>query len=94
MTGMDFYSFLILLVIAVVVAGVAHYGVKYYVVGGTASFLSKVIVAWLGGWVGGPIFGYWCEAVSYQNVYIIPAILGSAAAVILCVDIAKTFGSR
>lgn len=93
MIGIDFISFLILLIIAVVVAGLAHYAMEYYVVSGTGSFLSKVIIGWLGGWLGSPVFGYWFEALSYSAVYIIPAILGSAAAVILAVDLAKTFGT-
>ena len=36
MIGMDFISFLILLVISVVVSGILHYGLKYYVTPGFA----------------------------------------------------------
>lgn len=90
MIGMDFISFLILLVIAVVIAAIAHYGMGYYVVSGTGSFLSKVIVAWLGGWVGSPVLGYWFSGIAYNQVYIIPAILGAIAAIVLAVDVAKT----
>lgn len=94
MIGMDFTTFLILLVIAVVVAAVAHYAMGYYVVSGTGSFLSKVVIAWLGAWLGSPVLGHWFEAVSFGGVYLIPAILGSIAVVILAVDLAKTFGNK
>ncbi len=93
MVGMDFISFLILTVIAAVVAAIAHYGLKYYVVSGTASYLSKVVIAWLGAWLGSPVFGHWFPPVAYENVYIIPAVLGSAAVLILVVDVARTFGT-
>lgn len=91
MIGMDFSSFLTLLIIAVVVAGIAHYSMKYYVVSGFGSFLSKVVVAWLGAWLGSPVFGHWFGSVMYGSVYIIPAILGAIATVVLAVDMAKTF---
>jgi hypothetical protein len=91
MIGMDFGSFIVLLIIAVVVAGIAHYGMSYYVVGGFGSFLSKVVVAWIGAWLGSPVFGHWFGSVMYGSVYIIPAILGAIATTVLAVDMAKTF---
>jgi hypothetical protein len=42
---MDFISFIILLVIAVVVSWVLHYPLKYYVTAGVWSFVSKVVIA-------------------------------------------------
>ena len=42
MIGMDFVSFLILFVIAVVIAAIAHYGMQYYVVSGFGSFLNPL----------------------------------------------------
>lgn len=93
MIGMDFASFLILLVIAVVVAAILHFALGYYVTSGTASFLSKTVIAWLGAWLGSPVFGHWWDGVSYGSVYIVPAILGSLALLILVVDLAKTFKS-
>lgn len=91
MIGMDFLSFLTLLIIAAVVAGIAHYGLNYYVKSSLDSFFSKVIIAWLGGWLGSPVFGQWFDPLVYQGVYIIPAILGAIAAIILAVDLARTF---
>ena len=91
MLDMDFVSFIILLAIAVVVAAIAHYGFKYYVVGGFGSFLSKVVVAWVGGWIGSPVLGHWFGGVNFREVYIIPAILGAISVLVLAVDMAKTF---
>lgn len=93
MIGMDFLSFLILFVVAVVVAAVVHFGLKYYVIPGIASFLSKVVVAWIGAWLGSPVFGHWWEGVNYGEVYIIPAVLGSLALVLLAVDVTRTLKS-
>lgn len=90
MFGMDFIPFLILLVIAVVVAAIVHYGINYYVVPGVGSFCSKIVIGWVGAWLGSPVLGHWWEALSYSGVYIVPAILGSLALVVLAVDFAKT----
>jgi uncharacterized membrane protein YeaQ/YmgE (transglycosylase-associated protein family) len=88
---MDFVSFLILLVISAVVAAVLHFGLKYYVVPGLASYFSKIVIGWIGAWLGSPVFGHWWEGVNYQQVYFIPAILGSLALLLLVVDVVKTF---
>lgn len=47
MIGMDFISFLILLVISIVVSAVLHYVVKFYIRPGLVSFLSKVVFGWI-----------------------------------------------
>uniref|UniRef100_A0A7V5XH69 GlsB/YeaQ/YmgE family stress response membrane protein n=1 Tax=Thermodesulfobacterium geofontis TaxID=1295609 RepID=A0A7V5XH69_9BACT len=93
MIGIDFIGFLILLIISVIVTAIFHFGLKYYVIPGWYSFLSKVIVGWIGAWLGSPVFGYWFEGLVYEQIYIIPAILGAAAANILVVDICKTLKS-
>ena len=59
MIGMDFISFLILLVISVVVSGILHHGLNYYVTSGFWSFCSKVAVGWVGAWIGSPVIGHW-----------------------------------
>lgn len=92
MIGMDFICFLILLVISVVVSAILHYGIKFCIVPGTRSFLSKVIIGWIGAWLGSPVFGHWWQGVNYMDIYIIPAILGSLALLILAVDLVKTVG--
>ena len=90
MIGMDFISFLILLIISVVVSGILHFGFKYYITPGFASYLSKVVIGWIGGWLGSPVLGYWWEGLNYQEVYIVPAILGSLLILIFAVDLVKT----
>jgi uncharacterized membrane protein YeaQ/YmgE (transglycosylase-associated protein family) len=95
--GMDFASFLILLVISAAVSAILHYGFKYYILPGMASYLAKVVIAWFGAWLGSPILGYWWEGLSYQHVYFVPAVLGAFASLILAIDglrtIAKAWGS-
>jgi len=86
MIGMNFVSFIILLVISIVVSAVLHFVFKYYVRPGWNSFISKIIFGWIGAWLGSPVFGYWFESVNYEKVYIIPAILGSLAFLILTID--------
>ncbi len=90
MIGMDFISFLILLIISLVVSAILHFGFKYYVVPGFYSFLSKVFIGWIGAWLGSPVFGYWFESLKYKQVYIIPAILGCLLLLICIVDCVKT----
>ena len=92
MFGMDFISFLILLVISVAVSAALHWGLKYYVIPGVGSFLSKVVIGWIGAWLGSPVFGHWWEGVNYEQVYFIPAILGSLAILVLVIDVVKTLG--
>jgi uncharacterized membrane protein YeaQ/YmgE (transglycosylase-associated protein family) len=89
MIGMDFVSFLILLVISVVVSGVLHYGLNYYVTPGFWSFCSKVVVGWIGAWLGSPVFGHWFGGLQYNEIYYIPAILGAAAMLVIAVDLVR-----
>ena len=90
MIGMDFISFLVLLIISVVVAVILHCALKFYVVPGTTSFLSKVIIGWIGAWLGSPVFGHWWEPLKVCEIYIIPAILGALAILVLAVDVVRT----
>ncbi len=88
MIGMDFISFLILLVISAVVSGILHFILKYYIIPGWRSYFSKVGIGWVGAWLGSPVLGYWW--VNYKEVYIVPAILGSLAILVFAVDCIKT----
>jgi uncharacterized membrane protein YeaQ/YmgE (transglycosylase-associated protein family) len=90
MIGMDFISFLILLIISIVVSGVLHFLFKYYITPGWWSYLSKVLIGWVGAWLGSPVFGHWWQSLSYKEVYIVPAILGSLLLLIFVVDIVKS----
>ena len=91
MIGMEFIGFVSLLIISVVVSAILHYGFKYYVTPGSWSFCSKVVVGWVGAWLGSPVFGYWPHrfpVLHYQDVWFVPAILGAAALIIVAVDVA------
>jgi len=92
MIGMNFVSFLILLVISIVVSGVLHFAVKFYITPGWRSYASKVFIGWIGALLGSPVFGYWPHPLSlnYQEVWIIPAILGALAIEVFAVDIIKS----
>src|SRR5262249_45718436 len=89
MIGMDFNCFVILLVISVVVSWILHFGLNYYVTAGWWSFGSKVVVGWIGAWLGSPVFGHWWPGLQYQDVFFIPAILGALAMLLVAVDLAK-----
>ena len=90
MTGMDFIGFLILLIISVVVSGILHFGFKYYIAPGWWSYLSKVLIGWVGARLGSPVFGHWWQGLNYKEVYIVPAILGCLLLLIFAVDFIKT----
>ncbi|MDX2223275.1 MAG: hypothetical protein SFV21_11025 [Rhodospirillaceae bacterium] len=87
---MAFDSFLVMLVIAVVVAAVMHYGLKLYIRNDLQSFIAKIAVAFLGARVGELIFGDWFARATYSDVALIPAALGAAAVLFVAVDIIKT----
>ncbi len=89
MIGMDFASYLILLVISVVVSGILHYGLNYYVTPGHWSFCSKIVVGWVGAWLGSPVLGHWWPGLQYHDIYYVPAILGSLSLLLLAVDVGK-----
>ncbi len=74
-------SFVTLLVLSAIVSFVLHYLAKYRVNEGFDGFLGKVLVGWIGGWLGSPVLGYWPENVTLGAVYLVPALLGSGAAV-------------
>ena len=87
---MSFVSFIILLVISIVVSAILHFGFKYYVREGMNSFISKVLFGWIGAWLGTPVFGAWFNGVAYEGIYIIPAILGCFALLIMMTDFVKS----
>ena len=92
MIGMSFISVVILLIISVVVSAVLHYGLKHYVTPGLESFYLKVVLAWVGAWLGSPVFGYWPSKfpfLHYQEVWFVPAILGSLVAVTVAIELDK-----
>ena len=93
MIGMDFISFLILLAISLIVSGVLHFGVQYYVTPGLNSYFGKVVIGWIGAWLGSPVLGHWWEGLNLGEVYYVPAILGSLALLVIAVDAVNTCAS-
>lgn len=85
----SFANFLTLLVIAVAVSAALHYGVKSYATPGLPSFFSKIVVAYLGALMSMSVFGTWFSGLAYAGVYILPAMLGALAILVLAVDVAK-----
>jgi uncharacterized membrane protein YeaQ/YmgE (transglycosylase-associated protein family) len=79
MVGMGFTSFLCLTIIAAIVAFVYHYGLRYRFLEGHDAFVGKLMVGWLGAWLGSPVIGHWLGKV--EGVYIVPAILGAIVAI-------------
>jgi uncharacterized membrane protein YeaQ/YmgE (transglycosylase-associated protein family) len=92
----NFTSFLTLLVVNVIVAGVYHWILRYRFLEGVESFLAKVAVGWVGGPLGSSVLGHWLWKI--QRVYLVPAILGAISAIhlnVLCwkAASAKLFGA-
>jgi len=80
MIGMNFWSFLVLLVAGLISAAVLHYIICYRVLECFDGFLGKLIAGWIGAWLGSPVLGHWFEQVKLADIYLIPALLGAFAA--------------
>lgn len=85
--GMSFLSFLVVIVIGAVAAIAYHDVFQYRFLEGSDARFGKLIVGWLGAWLGSPVFGHWFWKV--ENVYVVPAILGAVAAIHLSVLVWK-----
>jgi uncharacterized membrane protein YeaQ/YmgE (transglycosylase-associated protein family) len=83
MLGMSLLSFLILTLIGAVVAVVYHDVIHYHFLEGSDARFGKVLVGWIGAWLGSPVLGHWLWKI--ENVYIVPSILGAIAGVHLTV---------
>lgn len=94
MLGMNFTSFLMLLIVSVVVPAIYHWILRYRFLEGIDSFLANMAVGWVGGWLGSPVLGHWLWKI--QSIYLVPAILGTIVAIhlnVLCWKAsAKLFG--
>ncbi|MBZ5680483.1 MAG: hypothetical protein LAO24_10290 [Acidobacteriia bacterium] len=83
MLGMSLLSFLMLTLIGAVVAVAYHNVIRYRFLEGNDALFGKLIIGWLGAWLGSPVFGHWLWKI--ENVYVVPAILGAIATVQLTV---------
>ncbi len=87
-------NFLVLLVISAAVSAVLHYGLRFYVTPGYWSFISKVVVGYIGAALGTPLLGKWWEGAAYGDVYIVPAIVGAFALLVLAVDLMQMVSGK
>ncbi len=95
MPAMDpFINFLVLLVISAAVSAVLHFGLKYYVTSDWWSFISKVVVGYIGAALGTPLLGKWWEGVAYGDIYIVPAIVGAFALLVLAIDLMQMVSGK
>ena len=85
---MSFATFITLLIISIVVSAVLHFVCKMYIRTGLESFISKVIIGYIGAWQGSAVFGRWWFEIGGVNV--VPAIIGSLALLILLMDLVKS----
>jgi len=83
MLGMSLLSFLVLTFIGAVVAVAYHNMVRYRFLEGNDALFGKLIVGWLGAWLGSPVLGHWLW--KFENVYVVPAILGAVVTIHLTV---------
>jgi uncharacterized membrane protein YeaQ/YmgE (transglycosylase-associated protein family) len=77
--GMAFPSFLVLLVLSAIAAGIVHWGFRYRLFMGIDGFLGQWMVAWVGAWLGPAVIGHWFDSAIVSNVYVIPALIGAFA---------------
>jgi len=94
MAGMGFGAFLVLLIISIIVSAILHYVLKYYIIPGFYSFLSKVIFGWIGAWLGPAIFGTWFDGFEVEGIFILPAVLGCFALLFILVDMTKSLKGK
>lgn len=89
MIGMNFASFLVLLVEGAIAAYVLHYLVRYRFLTGLDGFLGKWVLGWVGAWLGSPVLGHWFGRISLAHVYLVPALIGAFAAAFSEVGLCK-----
>jgi len=78
MGEIGFLSFLVLLLISVVASLLIQYVAKIEPIKGMRGLINNICIGFIGAWLGHPIFGHWFKPVRIWDVYIIPALLGSA----------------
>ena len=84
---MDFLPFLVLLVISVIISLIVFFVGGFRIEGLKCHGLCPlIIIGWIGGWLGSPVFGHWCKPLSIDNVYIVPATIGTIVAICLYIS--------
>jgi len=80
MIGMSLCAFLVLLVISIVVSVIFFFLLKIRIGKGIVGFIAEICVGWFGAWLGWILQHWW---IKLWDVYIIPAILSSAALILI-----------
>jgi uncharacterized membrane protein YeaQ/YmgE (transglycosylase-associated protein family) len=88
MIGMTFSSFLALLVIGAACALFLR-GILQPRPSGTAAYIGQLIVGWLGAWIGSAVVGHWGWIIPTTNVYVLPALISSLAAIYALMESVK-----
>jgi uncharacterized membrane protein YeaQ/YmgE (transglycosylase-associated protein family) len=88
MIGMNFGSFLSLLILGIIASIVLHLIVNYRMLRAFDGFMNKWIAGWIGAWLGSPVLGHWGPTMTH--VYIIPALLGAFIGAFAVTSIPKT----
>ena len=86
MIGMAFLSFLALLVIGAACALSLHGILKPRRLGIGNAYIDQLIVGWLGAWIGSAVVGHWGWIIPTTNVYVLPALSGSLAAIYALIE--------
>ena len=81
MIGMNFISFLSLLVISAISASIVHSMLKPRVLHKGEAYLCEWIMGWIGAWLGSPVVGHWGWLIPGTTVYLVPAALGALAVI-------------
>ena len=84
MIGMNLASFITLLVISAIWSAIFQ-AAGYRVLRGIEGYFSKVVVGWIGAWIGSPVLGYWGGHIVGTSVFVVPAILGSLSTIFVAV---------
>ena len=75
--GMSFPSFLVLLILSAMAAGLVHWAFRFRLFEGADGFIGQWMVAWVGAWLGSPVLGHWSPMVA--GICVIPAFIGGFA---------------
>jgi uncharacterized membrane protein YeaQ/YmgE (transglycosylase-associated protein family) len=89
MIGMTFASFVALLVIGAVCALFLDGILRPRFLGKGQDYLCQLIVGWLGAWIGSAVVGHWGGMIPTTNIYLLPGIVSSLAAIYLLIELVR-----
>ena len=89
MIGMAFLSFLALLVIGAACALSLRGILKPRRLGIGNAYIGQLIAGWLGAWIGSAVVGHWGWIIPSTNVYLLPAVISSLAAIYGLIELVR-----